>query len=358
MWNVGIQIPTIATTGTGSKIPPGRGSLPLSPFDAPVNLPCVSHYRDFSCSPHRDGGRYATPHRDITGVSDYSLSPPGTRRLPNNEVTPPARPLFASRTLPPPRPHFHPYHRPSPRPLEPLAHSHQPGIERDISRYILPRTDSLFGDCTLPPLRPRLPHSRPCPLPPLSELFPPIRPRCVEKRISSSNSALPTYRSSIVRSPEGSTLDQARRPHRLPPSYIAQGQYNPSQKKPTRQIRCGWVGCGVQLEYNEAAISEHAASHWAQLEETQKEAIEMRSCRWILPNGVECGTEIQRRNFRRHIVGIHTTLLNTVCAWCSKDQRKDALNRHQRLYCKKRPKNLGPRVAKEITHSSGDGGSR
>lgn len=99
------------------------------------------------------------------------------------------------------------------------------------------------------------------------------------------------------------------------------------------QVECGWVGCGIQLPYNEEQISQH-------FNETHKKKSQEVICQWEVPGGYKygkrtCGKTMLSRNLLRHILGVHTILLVARCEWCGEGHRRDAIIRHKNV-CEKR----------------------
>jgi len=99
----------------------------------------------------------------------------------------------------------------------------------------------------------------------------------------------------------------------------------------TTQIQCGWVGCGVQIPYNQRAISRHVST-------AHKKSQEM-ICQWEKPDGGVCGTSMQSNHLRRHTLDIHTTLMIAWCEWCGEAQRRDVMSRHRKS-CERRKNRL------------------
>lgn len=254
-------------------------------------------------------------------------------RVPINfEGTPQASTSFPAHTLHHlhPRPRFHPYCKTFLLLQPPGSYStlHQPGLERVISRPP-PPAGSLIANNILPPICPR-PSSQSCSLPSLSEIFSPTFLQYI--REGNSRSVSHASRPSCAPSPERDTPEEVQKPSRA--STTASSSKS-QQIEPALRIRCMWVGCGVLLEYNKRTVSAHVMTE--HVKETPRGGFEMGVCRWVGPDGHECGVEMQIRNFRRHITGIHTPLLTTHCHLCMKKQRVDALSRHMKLYCRRRP---------------------
>lgn len=152
---------------------------------------------------------------------------------------------------------------------------------------------------------------------------------------------IPAYRScrclpapSIVRvlTPQtGVTLPA----HHAPPSLRRRGFH---AKRPTlpaegaSQVECGWIGCGMQLDYNEKQISRH-------INKIHKMESQQVTCQWEKPGGHTCGKRVVPSNLRKHILDIHTVLMVEWCEWCGGGQRRDRMNRHKKI-CKQRKEML------------------
>ena len=98
------------------------------------------------------------------------------------------------------------------------------------------------------------------------------------------------------------------------------------------QIRCGWTGCGVQLAYNQRAISCHVNG-------VHKERSLPLICQWEKSGGGICGASMQPNHLRRHTLDIHTGLMIARCEWCGEAQRKDVMSRHKKS-CERRRNRL------------------
>lgn len=100
-------------------------------------------------------------------------------------------------------------------------------------------------------------------------------------------------------------------------------------------IQCKWIGCGVQLAYNQQAISWHVNT-------VHRGTSFPLICQWERPGGGVCGTIMQPNHLRRHTLDIHTTLMVALCELCGEAQRKDVMSRHKKT-CERR-KLKGPQV--------------
>ena len=109
-------------------------------------------------------------------------------------------------------------------------------------------------------------------------------------------------------------------------------QHPPPPPEDAPQIRCGWVGCGVQLVYNQKVISRHVNT-------THKRGSQELICQWEKPGGGVCGASMQSNNLRKHTLDIHTALMIAWCEWCGEAQRKDVMSRHKKS-CKGRKDGL------------------
>ena len=94
------------------------------------------------------------------------------------------------------------------------------------------------------------------------------------------------------------------------------------------QIRCGWIGCGIRLDYNQQAISHHVNA-------VHKRGSQEMICEWEEPGGGICGASMQPNNLRKHTLDIHTTLMIAWCEWCGGAQRRDVMPRHKK-FCERR----------------------
>ena len=122
----------------------------------------------------------------------------------------------------------------------------------------------------------------------------------------------------------------------MPPSFPVprprrrrgfRSRYPPPPPGDASQIRCGWVGCGVRLAYDESVISHHInTTH--KMRGSQK-----LICRWEKPGGGVCGASMQPAHLRKHTLDIHTALIIAWCEGCGGAQRKDAMSRHKK-HCK------------------------
>jgi len=105
-------------------------------------------------------------------------------------------------------------------------------------------------------------------------------------------------------------------------------QIPPPPPEDAPQIRCGWIRCGVQLAYNEQAISQHVnAAH--------KKRLRRLICQWEKPSGGICGASMKPNHIRRHTLDIHTALMIAWCEWCGEAQRRDVMSRHKKT-CERR----------------------
>ena len=105
-------------------------------------------------------------------------------------------------------------------------------------------------------------------------------------------------------------------------------QYPPPPPEGAPQIRCGWIGCGVQLAYNQKTISKHVNT-------THKGRSREMICQWEKPGGGLCGASMQPNHLRRHTLDIHTALMIAWCEWCGEAQRRDVMSRHKKS-CERR----------------------
>ena len=94
------------------------------------------------------------------------------------------------------------------------------------------------------------------------------------------------------------------------------------------QIQCEWAGCGVQLAYNQKAISRHVNM-------AHKGRSVPLICHWEKSGGGICGASMQPNHLRRHTLDIHTALMIAWCDWCGEAQRKDVMSRHKKS-CERR----------------------
>ena len=94
------------------------------------------------------------------------------------------------------------------------------------------------------------------------------------------------------------------------------------------QIWCGWIGCGVQLAYDQRTISRHVNT-------VHKMRSEEIICQWEKPGGGICGTSMQPNHLRKHTLDIHTGLMIAWCESCGEAQRRDVMSRHKKT-CERR----------------------
>lgn len=104
--------------------------------------------------------------------------------------------------------------------------------------------------------------------------------------------------------------------------------YLPLRLEDPSKIRCRWTGCGVQIPYNQQAISWH-------VNKTHRASSFPIICQWEKPDGSLCGTIMQPNHLRRHTLDIHTTLMVAWCELCGETQRKDVMSRHKKI-CERR----------------------
>ena len=105
-------------------------------------------------------------------------------------------------------------------------------------------------------------------------------------------------------------------------------QYLPLRSEDASEMQCRWIGCGIQLAYNQQAISRHVNM-------THRGKSFPVICQWERPDGGVCGTIMQPNHLRRHILDIHTTLMVAWCELCGESQRRDVMSRHKKT-CERR----------------------
>ena len=105
-------------------------------------------------------------------------------------------------------------------------------------------------------------------------------------------------------------------------------QILPPPPEAASQIRCKWTGCGVQVAYNQTAISRHInAAH-------KGKSLPV-ICGWERSSGGICGAIMQPNHLRRHTLDLHTALMIAWCDLCGEAQRKDVMSRHKKS-CERR----------------------
>ena len=105
-------------------------------------------------------------------------------------------------------------------------------------------------------------------------------------------------------------------------------QQVPPPPEAASQIRCRWTGCGVQVAYNQQAVSRHVNT-------AHKGKSLPVICQWERSGGGVCGAIMQPNHLRRHTLDIHTALMIAWCEWCGEAQRRDVMSRHKKS-CERR----------------------